>query len=115
MSGWSIFWAGVKGLFWPGTSAFEEIAQLALDKANTALAEPVTSGRLKKAVGVLRKAYDVMVDYADWCPDKWADEFLSIRSIVGSIVGALEDGKLDMAEVTELVEGFKVAYAEWRT
>ena len=114
MSGWSVFWAGVKGLFSFRSSMFEEIAQLALDKVNSALAAPTTAERLQKVVGTLRKAYNVMVDYADWCPDKWADEFLSIRSIVGSIVEALEDGKLYMAEVTKLVEGFKVAYAKWR-
>lgn len=114
MSAWSVFWAGVKGLFCPGTSMFEEIAQLALDKANTALAEPVTAETLRKAVDVLRKAYKVMVDYSDWCPEKWAAEFLSIKSIVASIIEVLEDGKLDTAEVMKLIEGFKVAYAEWR-
>ena len=115
MSGWSVFWAGLKGLFWPGTSAFEEIAQLALDKVNKVLEQPVNAERVKKARDVLVKAHSVMVDYVDWCPAKWLAEFISIRSIVASVIGALDDGKLDLAEGKALVEKFKVAYAEWRT
>lgn len=113
MNGWSIFWAGLKGAVTPGTSAFEKIAELALDTANSALGK---WGAAAKVGPLCEKIADVLATldrYADWCPEKWRAKYDSIRGIVGDIVTVLSDGRVDVAEVKALVDKFRIRYAEW--
>lgn len=113
MSGWSVFWAGVKGFFCPGTSMFEEIAQLALDKVNSVMAEPDVAERVKKVHDVAARAYDVLDRYSDWCPNKWRADFNRVMVAVNSVILAFDDGEVDASEIADVATKFKVAYAEW--
>lgn len=113
MSGWSVFWAGVKGLFCPGTSMFLEISGLALNKVNTVLAEPDVAERVKKVHDVVAKAYDILNRYSDWCPNKWRNDYTRVLAAVQAVLVAFDDGKLGVDELTNVVTKFKVAYAEW--
>ena len=113
MSGWSVFWAGVKGFFCPGTSMFEEIVQLALDKVNSVLAEPNVAERVKKVHDVAESAYEVLNRYAGWCPEKWSPDYLRLLCVVHAVIVAFDDGAVSAAELSDVATKFKVAYAEW--
>jgi hypothetical protein len=110
MSGWSVFWAGLKGLLTPGSSMFESIAELALDTVNSALARisslPLACERVKAALKVL-------MDYADWCPQKWRADFDVVCGIVGRLAEALSDSKIELSELQTVISDFREAYAEW--
>lgn len=113
MSGWSVFWAGVKGLFCPGTSMFEEIVKLALDKVNAVLAEPDVAERVKKVHDVAAKAYDILNRYSDWCPNKWRNDYTRVMGAVHAVIQAFDDGTVSADELADVATKFKVAYAEW--
>lgn len=107
---WSVFWAGLKGLLTPGSSVFGAIAELALDRANSALSKvaslPAACKRVKWALGVL-------MDYADWCPQKWRAKFEVVCGIVGRLAEALSDSKIELSELQAVISDFREAYAEW--
>lgn len=113
MSGWSVFWAGVKGLFCPGTSMFEEIAGLALDKLNSAVANTNVAGWIAKTCAVAKDALALLEKYKGWCPQKWVADYARVLAVVSAVVDVLDDAKVDPKELAAVVQEFKVAYAEW--
>lgn len=113
MSGWSVFWAGVKGLLCPGTSMFEEIVKLALDKLNSAIARSTAAGWIAKTCGVAKDALALLEKYKGWCPAKWAGDYARVLAVVSAVVKAFDDSKLDSGELASVVQEFQVAYAEW--
>ena len=113
MSGWSVFWAGVKGLFCPGTSMFEEIVGLALDRLNSAIASSAAAGWLAKTCAVAKDALALLEKYQGWCPQKWAGDYVRVLAVVSAVVDVFDDAKVDPKEVADAVQEFKLAYAEW--
>lgn len=113
MSGWSVFWAGVKGFFCLGTSMFEEIAGLALDKLNSTIVNTNVVGWLTKTCGVAKDALALLEKYQGWCPQKWAADYARVLAVVSAVVRAFDDAKVDPKEVADVVQEFKLAYAEW--
>lgn len=113
MSGWSVFWAGVKGLFCPGTSMFEEIAGLALDKLNSAIANSNAAGWLTKTCAVAKDALALLEKYQGWCPRKWAGDYARVLAVVSVVVDVFDDATVEPKEVSDAVQEFKLVYAEW--
>ncbi len=113
MSGWSVFWAGVKGFFCPGTSAFEEIVKLALDRLNSAIANSGAAEWIAKTCGVAKDALALLEKYKGWCPTRWAGDYARVLAVVSAVVRAFDDGRLDGDELVGVVREFQVAYAEW--
>lgn len=113
MSGWSVFWAGVKGLFCPGTSMFEEIAGLALGRLNSAIANSSAAGWIAKTCGVAKEALALLEKYKGWCPTKWVGDYARVLAVVSAVVRAFDDSKLDGDELADVVQEFQIAYAEW--
>lgn len=111
MSKLKILWATVKGWICPGTSAFEEIMKIALDKVNGALAP--ASDKIGKACSVISSALAIIDKYADWCPAKWRADFDRVRSVVAQLVNILEDSTLTPAEVSTIADVFRIEYAKW--
>lgn len=111
MSRLKLIWATVKGWVCPGTSAFLEIAKLALDMVNSALSP--AAGKIAKACETISSALQVLDKYADWCPGKWRKDFDRIRSLVAQIVGVLEDGAISKDELEKVSDLFRIEYARW--
>ena len=113
MSGWSVFWAGVKGLLCPGTSMFLEISGLALNKVNSAIADSGAAGWLTKTCAVAKDALALLEKYKGWCPSKWIEDYARVLAVVSAVVDVLGDAKVDPKELAAVVQEFKLAYADW--
>ena len=113
MSGWSVFWAGLKGLVTPGTSMFWNIAELALDTANSALDKWGAATKVGPVCEKISAVLATLDRFADWCPDKVRAKYDSVRSVVGSLATVLSDGRVDVDEVKTLTDKFRIEYAKW--
>jgi hypothetical protein len=106
-----IIWATVKGWLCPGTSVFEEVAKIGLDKVNGAL-QPAAM-KIGKACDTIVEALRLLDKYADWCPCLWREDYDRILSVVAQIVGILEDGAVSMDELSKAADLFRIEYARW--
>lgn len=111
MSRLKLIWATVKGWVCPGTSAFEEVMKIVLDKINGALSP--AAGKIAKTCETISAALETLDRYADWCPGKWRADFDRIRSLVAQIVGILEDGAISKEELKKVGDLFRIEYARW--
>ena len=117
MSGWSIFWAGLKGLVTPGTSMFasmfRNIAESALDTANSALDKWGAAAKVGPVCEKISAVLATLDRFADWCPDRYRAKYDSIRSVIGSLVTVMSDGRVDVDEAKTLIDKFRIEYAKW--
>lgn len=111
MSTLKFIWATVKGWICPGTSAFEEVMAIILDKVNGALSP--SAGKIAKTCETISSALAMLDKYAGWCPYQWRDDFDRIRSLVAQIVGILEDGAVSKDELEKVGDLFRIEYAKW--
>ena len=111
MSRLKLAWTILKGWVCPGTTAFLEIAKLALGTVNSALSP--AAGKIAKACETISSALQVLDRYADWCPGKWRTDFDRIRALVAQIVGVLEDGAISENELEKVSDLFRIEYARW--
>lgn len=113
MSRWSIFWAGLKGFFTPGSSVFVSIVQLGLDTLNTFMAGENIASKIAEGYRIASSVLALLIKYADWCPIKWREQYDATIHAVNCVVSAFEDGKVELAEITAVTEQFQIAYAIW--
>lgn len=113
MIGLKIIWAGIKGMFTPGSSVFLGVCEVALDMINNAIGQSGLSGKIATAAGAAAKAIEVLKRFADCCPAKWREEFDSLVQAAEKVLATLVDGKLDSAEAEEIFDIFRIGYAKW--
>lgn len=113
MSKIKIYWAVIKGWLTPGTSAFEEVVAYALNVLNTFISTPNVSTKVAKAYETVVKVLSVLNRFADWCPQKWREDFDKIRTIVEKVAMAFADGKVTKDELDSVVDLFRIEYAKW--
>lgn len=113
MSKWSVFWAGLKGFFTPGTSMFEEIAKYGLNLLNNLMSNGNLTERITKVAETSRWVLDLLVKYQDWCPMKWQSYFNVTINAVKAVVDAFADAKITEDEIKNVTTQFQVAYASW--
>ena len=109
VSRWTLFW---KGLFCGKGS----VAEYLLDKANTAAS--ALPGQTKQNCALiyarLAKIYDAL-DTLDWAvPKSWLPYYTGVMRVYGELIETLRDGRVEMGEITSIVDKCKLAYATWK-
>lgn len=94
----------------------EAVLDYILDLANNAvsLISQENQEKTKKVVAFLEKLLALCDKLVVWCPAKWRKQFLAVSLCIGSVVNAAEDLKVTKAELAEIADKFRLAYAAWR-
>lgn len=113
MSKLRIGWAAICGFLNPFSSVFESVSKCALDMLNKYLGQENVSAKITEAYGVASGVMNILVEYADWCPQKWRKEFDILLGAVKAVVDVFADGKVEPQEIDSCIDRFRSAYAEW--
>lgn len=102
---------GTKVLFGNWLSALD----YALDILNGFLARPVTASRIAAGYRIATCVLGYLKRFRGYCPAPWAGAYDALVSATEAFVVVFEDGRVDSAEVADMVARFKAAYAAWNS
>lgn len=95
----------------------EGVLDYLLDLANSAVAllPQARKDRLAEIIAFLNKLLGLSESLVTWCPAKWRKAWLQTSLALAAVVNAAEDLQVTKTELADVIDKFRLAYAEWRT
>ena len=95
----------------------EGVLDYLLDLANSAVAllPQARKDRLAEIIAFLDKLLGLSESLVTWCPMKWRKAWLQTSLALAAVVNAAEDLQVTKTELADVIDKFRLAYAEWRT
>ena len=94
----------------------ESVVDYLLDIANAALAaiDPDKRAKVAAAYNTLSRILATMISLAWLVPTKWQSAYKATLGAVADAADALEDFKIEAAELTKVKDAFNAAVIAWR-
>lgn len=108
----SKFKVAIKYLF----GGMESVVDYLLDIANAALAaiDPDKRAKVAAAYNTISRVASTLLAFKWLCPTKWQSAYEMTIMAVSDTASALEDFKIETAELTKVKDAFSAAVTAWR-